>query len=225
MALVDAVAQILNKLLEVVVAAFVAKPNAILSYAWEFIQRVVGLRHEGMYEVLEYEARLVLKDPRGETAHYFKRQRVRFVQDNIIAYQDQAWGDGDIFADYKCSPGVAVDRYREGNRYRILISLRESKKRGDIEEFNIQRTIEHGFTKAVEDFQTDIDHTTRKLRVSVVFPAARIPRQISLIEKNAARTTPLGKDQLRALPDGRWQVTFSTGKPRLFESYILRWSW
>lgn len=225
MAFENTTLQILNKLLDTIVASVIAKPNAVLLTVWEFIQHAFGLRHEGMYEVLEYETKLVLKDTHGEEATYYKRQRVRFLQDNIIAYQDQAWGDGDIFADYKCTPGVPVDRYREGNRYRILISLRESKKRGDIEEFTIQRTIKHGFTKAVEDFQTDLDHTTRKLRVSVIFPGARMPKEVSLIEKNVARTTSLGRDQLRALPDGRWQATWSIEKPKLFEAYILRWSW
>lgn len=66
--------------------------------------------HGGLYKVLEYEVQLELVDPQGEVAIYRKRQRVRFLQDNVFAILDQAWGDGDIFADYKCSPGVAVDQ-------------------------------------------------------------------------------------------------------------------
>ena len=181
--------------------------------------------HEGMYEVLEYESRLELKDIEGKKAVFYKRQRVHFLQDHIIAFQDKAWGDGEIFADYKCSPGAAVDRYREGHRYRVLISLRETKNRGDIEEFHIERTVTNGFTKKVEAFQTEIDHITRKLSVSIVFPRKRLPKQITLIEQNATRSTSLGPQHTRKLPDGRQQITWSTMKPELFEAYILRWEW
>ncbi len=198
----------------------------MLGALWRLGRKIVKARaHEGMYEVLELDARLELQDSKGERAVLYKRQRVRFLQDNIIAFQDKAWGDGDIFADYKCSPGVAVDRYREGHRYRVLISLRRTMNRGDIEEFHIERTIKGGFTKKVEDFQTEIDHKTRNLTVSVIFPRSRFPRRLLLIEQNAARTRGLGGDYTRKLPDGRQKVTWRANKPRLFEAYIIRWEW
>jgi hypothetical protein len=43
-----------------------------------------------LYEVLEHESTLELLDARGVTAHFRKRQKVCYLQDNIIAYQDQA---------------------------------------------------------------------------------------------------------------------------------------
>ena len=60
-----------------------------------------GLSVEGMYEVLEYESTLELKDGKGKKAYFHKREKVRFLQDNIIAYQDQAWGDGKILQNYR----------------------------------------------------------------------------------------------------------------------------
>lgn len=45
-------------------------------------------RHEGIYEILEYDCILELVDPKGELALLKKRQRVRFLQDNVIAFQD-----------------------------------------------------------------------------------------------------------------------------------------
>ena len=182
-------------------------------------------RHEGMYEVQEHEVQLELKDTSGKQAIYTKHQRVRFLQDNIIAYQDQAWGDGDIFADYKCSPGVAVDRYRDGYRWRILISLRQTKNFGDVEDFHIERTITDGFIGDVQQFQTQIDHQTKKLTLRLVFPQKRLPKAVLLIELNATRTKALGPEHRSILPDGREQVTWETDKPRLFEAYILRWTW
>jgi hypothetical protein len=180
---------------------------------------------EGMYEVLEYEGQLELVDGEGQTAVFHKRQKVRFVQNNIIAYQDQAWGDGDIFADYRCSPGVEVDRYQEGHRWQILISLREVKNRGDVEQFHIQRTIRGGFTQPYESYQIEISHKTRMLTMSIVFPKGRHPKRVTLVEQNRNRSTRLGLEHLTELPDGRLEATWQTSKPRLFEAYILKWEW
>jgi hypothetical protein len=181
--------------------------------------------HEGMYEVLNYHAQLELLDPEGKHAIYHKRQQVRFLQDHVIAYQDTAWGDGDFMAAYQCSPGVAVDTYREGHKYNILISLRETKHAGDIEAFRIDRTIRGGFTRPIEDFQVEIDHRTRRCTMSVVFPVTRQPKKVSLIEQNSTRSLVLGPEQRNELADGRVEYTWSTDKPRLFEAYILRWEW
>lgn len=185
----------------------------------------LGGYHRGLYEVLEHEGQLELCDEGGHKVIYAKRQKVKFLQDNIIAYQDQAWGDGEIFADYNCTPGVPVDRYREGNRYRVLISLREAKKHNDVEQFHIQRTITDGFTSSKEDFQTDIDHMTRNLTLQVVFPANRPPQHVYLIERHAKRSQELGADHIHLLADGRIEVNWQTTTPKLYETYILRWEW
>ena len=58
-----------------------------------------GHAHEGMYEVLEHEVILELLDVKGNKAKVEKHQKVKFLQNNIIAYQDQGWGDGKIFVD------------------------------------------------------------------------------------------------------------------------------
>jgi hypothetical protein len=198
----------------------------VLAVFFRLMQRIIPLQAQpGIYEVLERDIKLELRDIEGREAVFFKRQRVRFLQDNIIAYEDKAWGDGDIFTDYKCSPGVIVDRYREGHRYRILISLRKTENRGDIEEFHIQRTIKNGFRQKTEDLQTEIDHRTSKMSLSVVFPRRRPPKQMTLIEQKANRSTVLDHQHLHTLPDGRQEVVWSTDKPRLFEAYILRWEW
>lgn len=198
----------------------------VLLFLWRLGRTTFTAKaREGMYEVLDYHARLDLRDACGNQAVLHKRQRVRFLQNNIIAYQDKAWGDGDIFADYRCSPGVAVDRYREGHRYNILISLRETKHSGNVEEFRIERTIRGGFRKPTEDFQIEIDHRTQRLAISIVFPAQRPPRTVIVLEQNSTRSQVLGPEHTTELPDGRREVMWRTEKPRLFEAYILRWEW
>ena len=77
-------------------------------------QALQAWSYRGMYEVLEHETTLELKDRAGKSATFEKEKHVCYLQDNIIAYHDQAWGDGEILVDYRCTPGIAVDRYRLG---------------------------------------------------------------------------------------------------------------
>ena len=120
---------------------------------------------------------------------------------------------------------MAVDTYREGHRTNILISLRETKHAGDVEEFRIDRTIKDGFTRASEDLQIDIDHRTRNFSIGVVFPRNCQPREVTLIEQNSTRSQVLGPEHQVAWPDGRQEVVWCTDKARLYEAYILRWEW
>lgn len=198
----------------------------LLNLLFDVLQRLPAVKKlPGIYEVLDYQAELELKDRRGHVAVYRKRQRVRFLQDNIIAYQDTAWGDGEIFAAYRCSPGVQVDRYHEGDRFYTLISLRETKRRDDLETLAIERTIHDGFVTEVEYFQVDIDHRTRNLACAVIFPRSRLPKRVSVVEKNSKRNVELGTAQREVLPDRRVRYVWRSASPKLFESYLLRWEW
>jgi hypothetical protein len=180
---------------------------------------------QGMYEVLEYESTLEILDGKGKRARFTKRQKVRYLQDNIIAFQDQAWGDGEILLNYRCSPGVPVDQYRLGHKTLILISLREAKQRGDLDEFHIEWGIVDGFTRQEEQWETEISHTSRKLKVTLLFPKKRLPKQVVLVESDIQKTQALESGQQRRLPDGRWQVSCEIQNPKLNERYILKWSW
>jgi hypothetical protein len=180
---------------------------------------------EGMYEVIDYRSTLELLDKHGRRARLNKLERVRYLQNNIMAYQDQPWGDGKILVNYKCSPGVVVDQYRPGNKTYILISLRDIRKRGDIDEFHIQWEQQHGFKRQKEQWSTEIRHRSKRLRLEVIFPKARPPLRAWLVEYLRKRTRPLGQDSRRQLPDGRWLVWWETDKPRFHEEYILKWEW
>jgi hypothetical protein len=187
-----------------------------------FVQRE---RHEGMYEILEFDSTLELVDPKGKTAIFKRRQRVKFLQDNVIAFQDCAWGDGEIFADYKCSPGVEVDRYQEGDRWNVLISLRETKSAGDVEDFYIERKVKRGFTKDEEWRQTEIRHRTKHLRMAIIFPGDRPCRRAVLVERSRNRTIVLDQKHFTDLPDGCQVLTWETRNPRRFEVFTIKWRW
>lgn len=190
------------------------------------LSTLLNRHHETpIYEVLAYHVQLELLDEHGEQAHYTKSQKVRFLQDNVIAYQDQAYGDGDIFVNYQCSPGVPVDYYQDGNVWRVLISLRETKRKGQVEDIHISRTIKNGYTESVSYLQTNIEHPTQFIEMSIIFPATRLPRRVVGIRKNTKHSVEFGLNAFTDLPDQRQKIVWHVRKPKRFESYILKWEW
>jgi len=173
----------------------------------------------------DYDLSLTLMDSKGKTAVFKKRQQVKFLQDHIIAFQDYVWGDGEIFKDYKCSPGKEVDRYQEGDRWNILISLRETKNNGDIEEFYIERTALNGFTQPAESLQTEIRHQTKHLKVTIIFPKSRRCQRAVLLQRSRHQSLVLGPEHFTTLPDGRQRLSWETTKIKRFEIYTIKWRW
>jgi hypothetical protein len=209
-----------------ILACFSLEWLILLPDLYQLIQRwLKGQRHEGLYEVLDYNLTLELLDPQGETAIFKKRQQVKFLQNNVIAFEDYAWGDGEIFADYKCSPGLVVDRYQEGDRWNVLISLHETKNSGDMTDFYIERTARHGFTQADESLQIEIRHPTKRLKMVVIFPPTRHCQRAVLVQRSRSHSMALGLECFTNLPDGRQMLTWETAKIEQFEIYTLRWRW
>jgi hypothetical protein len=190
--------------------------------AWDLVQSRV---RRGLYEVLDYETVLDLKDAKGNKAVINKYEKVRYLRDNIIAFQDQAWGDGKILVNYHCTPGKPVDTYRLGYKYQVLISLHEVKNRGDIDEFHISWGIQGGFLLPTGFWATEISHSTDKIKTQIIFPKTRPPLKAEIIEKDQQRTTQLGKNSIRKLPNGKWKISWALDHPRLYEQYILKWVW
>ena len=192
----------------------------------QYLRKLVkGLSHEGMYEVLDYESTLELLDREGKKANFKKQKSVKYLQDNIIAYQDHAWGDGDILLNYSCSPGKAVDRYRLGYKTYLLISLHEVKNRGDEDEFNIEWDIKNGFLVPDGFWDTDIAERTRRVRSNIIFPKGRSPKAITLHEVNQRKVTKLSPLNRRILKTGQTKIFWEIEKPRLYEHYLIRWEW
>ena len=174
---------------------------------------------------MEHEVNLEVKDAGGKKAIYEKVQQVRYLQNYVSAFTDQAWGDGEILLNYRCSPGKAVDRYRAGHKTIVLISLRGIRNRGDRDTVHIQWDMNNAFQMETEEWTTSISHRTRKLKIRVLFPEKRPPLKMYIIETNRKRHVQLGKDHLIQLPDKRWQTSWEKSKPRLYEDYTFRWIW
>jgi hypothetical protein len=197
-----------------------------IAQAWKLGRKILrGFANEGIYEVLDFERQIELKDIRGKRATIKKREKVRYLQDNISTYQDWAWGDKKVFTNYRCSPGTPVDEFRLGHKTCKLISLRELRRKGDIDEFWIEWEMIKGFLKSTAFWGTGIRHRTKKVTVKVIFPKGRPPLHATVTESNLQRTQTLGTETQKKLPDGRTMIIWEKENPRLYENYVLKWEW
>ena len=194
----------------------------VLKYAKKIFR---GYSNEGMFEVVDYQATLEILNSKGTKANFNKQRHVRYLQDNIIAFQDYAWGDGEILLDYKCSPGKPVDQYKLGYKHFILISLGNIRNKGEEDQFHFQWKIKNGFLKPDGFWGTDISTKTNKIKITVIFPKTRPPIRASIVESNHRRTHLLDVENFKHLPDGRVEVSWVKEKPRLYELYLLKWDW
>ena len=200
--------------------------KGILEKTWTLIKGYFKRpRNQGMYEVIDYQTTLDLIDSVGESAKVYKLEKVRYLQDNIIAFQDQAWGDGKILVNYQCYPGMPVDRYRWGYKHHVLISLRQVKSRGDIDDFKISWEIIRGFLSTTGFWGTEISHNTKHMAIHIIFPLKRPPKSAWILEKNRQKTFKLGAGAIRTLRGGNQEIFWEKKAPRLFEQYILKWEW
>jgi len=194
----------------------------LVRMAWAWWRR---RQDTGMYEALRYESTLELLDAAGEEASFTKRARVRYLQNDVVAFQDQIWSDGRAPIHYRCSPGVVVDRYRRAQTTVLLISLRQAKQRGEADDYHIQWRIRGGFRRSRELWQTTIYYQTRFACIQVIFPAARPPQEIWGREEFSRRALDPARLSKQQLPDGRWLVQWKVRAPALHERYNLHWLW
>src|SRR5688572_14472554 len=103
--------------------AFILDPRwiEIIGKSWKLGRKIFrGFANEGIYEVLDYECQIELKDKTGNLATIKKRDKIRYLQDYVTSHQDRAWGDGEIFLNYRCSPGTPVDEFAWGTKHTSL---------------------------------------------------------------------------------------------------------
>ena len=181
--------------------------------------------YQALYEVLSFGATLELQDARGESAVLTRDQQLRFLQDGVVGLYHQVWGAGELFADYEVEPGVVADRFRLGAHQITLISLRQIKNRGDRLRLYIRRQIRHGWTAPEEWLEIAVDHRTRVLRVTLIFPKKRPPQRAFLIEETTGAERELRRRRWQVDSQGRTAIIWQKRQPRLGETYLLRWEW
>jgi len=106
-------------ILETIASGSAARTLELLNSGLALRQKLVRLlrarRLQGIYDVVEQSRSVTLLDLSGRSASVDTVQRVRFRQNHVTTLTEYAWGEGELWEGYRCSPGVPVDRYSEGH--------------------------------------------------------------------------------------------------------------
>jgi|GEM_PF-2109746 len=181
-------------------------------------------RFGGLYEVLDDESLWDLRDSAGTDALLTRTRTLRFLQDGVFAIRDYAWGNGDVLADYSCDPGYPADYYSAGGRHNVVISLRDTKRRGDVDTYTIKRRTTDMFLGSSEWVSTETLQTTRRLTLTVLFPVSRIPVEAWLDRSSRPEHA---RKRLRAEvhSGGRQKLSVTLHDPPLRETFTIWWRW
>ena len=155
---------------------------------------------------------------------YTRNATIRILQPNVSVITDRIGGDGEVMHEYRCSLGVPADVFDYGSKKKVVISLRENKKRGAVEGVTIVRTILNGFTKDEEWIEEEPIYFVRKYGLRVIFPSERPCRRAVLTRREPYTTQELGEKAFRELEDGRQELRVALRNVRR-DKIMLRWWW
>ncbi len=172
------------------------------------------------YEILDYDATLTLDDPMGISATFQRTQKIRFLQDGVSAIMDHMWGDGVVVTHYDNNAGRLDDSFKDGGYRHLVVNLKRSMGKGETIAFEVVRKAMVGFTKNEEWLETRIDHPTKRMIRSVVFPRER-PCLYAILQYDGLEV-PL---PVMKLAGGKTLVRFDVHKPNIDTPYTVRWSW
>ncbi|GEM_PF-1110961 len=174
------------------------------------------------YEVLNYEASIEVKDSRGFRAIYSKRQKVRFLRDNVTTIYDYGWGTGNAFASHRIQPGRVVERKKVGLRYRTLVMLPEPQNKGDELTMSVQRMVKSKFTGKDNWLEAEVYCRIRRMRLSVILPATRPVGRAWMGQRLEAKQVPIS---VKPMSQNRQRLEANISKPRIGDMYTLFWHW
>jgi hypothetical protein len=183
-------------------------------------------RFGGLWQIIDDIDEWDIPDDTGKLVLLTKTRKLRFLQNGVFAIRDYAWGSGKVDGNYSCAPGHAADHFWHDGRHNVVVSLRETKRRGDIEDFTIKREFADSFCEDSESVHAEIMTETQQLTIKVVFPGSRPPTKAwASSRSDEAANKKHSKLDIHGGVDGRQFVTHTLTRPKLGENYVVGWDW
>lgn len=180
---------------------------------------------EGLYEYTHAEDVWDIEDRDAHTVTLTKTRTVKYLQNEVFAIRDFAWGTGAVSgAQVIEGPGDAVHDYTRDEQEHTIILLDGIRgRRSDPDHFKFRRVFADSFPDRTESVVAEVVNATGRIAVTVRFPPDRPPtsawltrREAGIVEEEPIVPRPSG---------GRQQVTWTTDRPRRFASYRIYWKW
>jgi hypothetical protein len=172
------------------------------------------------YEILDYDATLVLHDVRGARATFHRAQRIRFAQNGVSALMDHAWGDGVLITNYQHTAGHLADSFKERGKRHLVIELERAMAQGEELEFSVERESMEMFGAENGWVTMMVEHPIRRMRRVVVFPEGRRPWNAILNVSGELTPVEIRSDLL-----GRAVIDVVIQSPIPHVPYTIHWLW
>ena len=175
------------------------------------------------YEVLDSRMVWEIHATDGSKCSFSRQNEIRFLQNEVMVLSDRVWPANADIKDFKYFPGEVVDSFIDGDNRQFIISLRESKNRGETMRVESSRSVYDSFLAPSEWVAMDVSRPTGSLTMTVVLPDGRPPTKAwGKVRSNAARHHPL-VPTMRS--DKRTQLERFIKRPRRGEAYYICWEW
>ena len=189
------------------------------------LYKLLWERRGWIYEILALEETWDICDKQGGRVVVTKAMDIRFLRDNVGSFEDPAWGDGDLFAEYSCKPGTCGGVFQAGPKRYAHVVLNPPRRRGDEEHIESRRVVSGGFGKDSEWIEVHSDTCTGPLSIKVIFPQDRAPENCDWSRRRHGKEKPLRGVRLVNRPDGRHECSVRAGRTSPDEVYRLIWTW
>ena len=170
-----------------------------------------------LYETITFDSRLEIGEE-GRIAHFLRRQRVRFLEDDVTIFLDRVWGDGVLFASYDTGSTRIIDAFptRRGELV-VLLGLPRPFRKGETFEVVTERKIFGAFTDQNAYWELTMSAPTQTLSLDV---SDRGSRGTNAVYVAAPRLR--GLDVVR---HGKHSLRLKVDSPSLYVPYRLEWRW
>lgn len=220
-----AIAGVLAVTISILAFAVALVAAVFVPFVFFCVCRIYFAKRGWVYEIVNLEETWEIHDATGATVTLKKVMDVEFLRDQVTSIHDPAWGAGELFAEYSCSPGRYVGISRSGERQLAVVMLDPPRRRGDSQHFDITRVIKGGFTGPDEWIELDSETCTGPLKVSVVFPRDRLPQNCQWTRRRGNSEKNLGAISQRWREDGRQECYVRVARPSPDEIYRVTWTW
>jgi hypothetical protein len=168
------------------------------------------------YQTIKFSGRLKILDPLKQVATFTRRQRIRFLEDNVAIFFDRVWGDGVVFAGYS-APGLRIlEPFKTFKGYIVPLALPRLFSKGEIFEVVTQRKIVGAFYETDGYWETAMSTPTDLVNISVITPA-------DVVTGPAEIRSPARGDIDASQTDHALRLRVA--RPALNVPYRLQWAW
>lgn len=186
-------------------------------------------RFGGPYEISKMVNELDIQSIDGSLAVHRKQLSLEFLHNQVVAIWEGAYGDGEQFADFKCTPTSlrAVDEFVEGGRRHKVISLRRLYNRGDKIDVTFERTIKNALLDPErEAFLVDVTRRTQTLIIRIIFHKEHKCTEATLYRRHGKKSSKEPLTQSFSYnEEGRQVIEWKKSRPKLGDTYTFEWTW